>query len=179
VSPAGFNALDWLVAVIVVFSVAMSILKGFVREVFGLVALVAAVVLSLWMYKIVGIFFTGFVHPENLALLLGFATVFLGTLLAGWVVIWIVTRFMKFAQLQWIDRLLGAAYGLIRGWALGSAIFLGLTAFDVQTERVRTSELAQFLLPGARVLAAIAPGDMKARFLTGYRAVELWWHGKK
>ena len=171
-----FNALDWLVTAIVVFSMAMSILRGFVREVLGLITLAAAVILSLWTYKIVGSFFSDLVRTENLALLLGFTTVFLGTLLAGWTVIWAVTRFMKFAKLQWFDRLLGAAFGLIRGWALGSAIFLGLTAFDVQTERVRSSELAQFLLPGARVFAAIAPGDMQARFLSGYHAIQRWWH---
>jgi membrane protein required for colicin V production len=83
---------------------------------------------------------------------------------------------MKVAKLQWFDRLLGAAFGLVRGWALGAVIFLGLTSFNVQTERVRTAELAPFLLPGARLIAALSPADMKARFLQGYTAIQRWWH---
>jgi membrane protein required for colicin V production len=176
VAITNFNALDWIVAAIVVFSVVMSALRGFVREAMRLVAIAAAIFLALWLYRPISVFFIDIARTENLALLFGFSAVFLGTLLAGWIITWAIFRLMKFAKLQWFDRLLGAAFGLVRGWALGAVIFLGLTSFDVQTERIRTAELAPFLLPGARVIAALAPGDMKARFLVGYHAIQRWWN---
>ena len=83
--------------------------------------------------------------------------------------------FMKLAKLQWADRLLGAAFGFIRGWMIGAVILLGLTAFDVQTERVRNSQLAPYFLPGSRAMAVITPYELKAKFLVGYRALERWW----
>lgn len=171
-----FNVLDWLVVIVVVYSVVISAIRGFVREAMRLVTLLVAVFLAVWLYRPTSIFFIEMARTENLALLLGFSAVFLVTLLAGWIVTWLISRFMKFAKLQWFDRLLGAAFGLVRGWALGAVIFLGLTSFDVQMERVRSAELAPFLLPGARVIALLAPSDMKGRFLVGYHAVQRWWH---
>src|SRR5205823_10057694 len=106
---------------------------------------------------------------------LAFSVIFLGTLLVGALIIWLITRVMKFAKLQWFDRLLGAAFGFIRGWVLAAVLLLGLTAFDVQTERIRNSELAPYFLPGARVIAVVTPFDLKARFLVGTRALEKWW----
>ena len=82
---------------------------------------------------------------------------------------------MKFAKLEWADRLLGAAFGLIRGWVIGAVLLLGLTAFEVQTERLKNSELAPYFLPGSRVIAVVTPYELKAKFLVGYRVMERWW----
>jgi membrane protein required for colicin V production len=101
--------------------------------------------------------------------------IFIGTLVIGAVITWLVTRVMKSVRLQWADRLLGAAFGFIRGWIISAVILLVLTAFDVQTERVRNSQLAPFFLPGSRAFAVIAPYELKAKFLVGYRALERWW----
>ena len=170
-----FTILDVLVITLIVFSVILSVMKGFVREVLGLATIIAAIFISAWTYRPASNLFKDVVRTENLALFLGFSIVFVGTLLAGFLITWLITKFTKFAKLQWADRLLGAAFGLIRGWALGAVIFLALTAFNVQEERVRGAVLAPYMLPGARVIAAITPYDMKARFLVGYRAIELWW----
>ena len=167
--------LDILVIVLIIFSVAMSARKGFIREVFGLATIVLAILLAAWTYRPASALFKDVVKTENLALFFGFSMVFVGTLLAGFLIIGLITKFTKFAKLQWFDRLLGAAFGFVRGWALGAIIFLGLTAFDIQTERVRSSILGPYMLPGARVIAVMTPYDMKARFLVGYREIERWW----
>ena len=106
---------------------------------------------------------------------MGFASIFLGTLIVGALVIWGVQKLVKFAKVQWFDRLLGAAFGFIRGWILGSVVFLALTSFDLQSERVRGSQLAPYYLPGARIIALATPHDLKTRFMDGYRVVEKWW----
>jgi membrane protein required for colicin V production len=97
------------------------------------------------------------------------------TLLAGILIIWLITKFKKFARLEWADRFLGAAFGFIRGWVIGAVILLGLTAFEVQTERLRNSQLAPYFLPGSRVIAVLTPYELKAKFLVGYRSIERWW----
>jgi len=170
-----WTILDVLVLTIIIFSVVMSTLKGFVKEVLGLATILVAILLSAWTYRRTATLFKDVVKTENLALFFGFSVVFVGTLLVGFLAIWSITKLMKFAKLQWFDRLLGSAFGFIRGWALGSVIFLGLTSFNIQTERVRSSMLAPYMLPGARVIAVVTPFDMKARFLVGYRAIERWW----
>jgi membrane protein required for colicin V production len=170
-----FSLVDWFIVAILVYSVVISCFKGFIRQVLGLITVVAGVLLAAWFYRAVGALFKDVVRTENIALFLGFTLIFLVTLLAGFIAIWLATRFMKFAKLQWADRLLGAAFGFIRGWMICAAILLGLTAFEIQTERLRNSVLAPYFLPGSRVIAITAPYEIKAKFLVGYRALERWW----
>ena len=169
------NLLDWGVLLILVGSVILSAVKGFVRELLGMAALAAAFLVGAWFYRDAASLFKEVVKTENIALFLGFAFVFVGTLLVGALVIWVVQKLIKFAHIQWFDRLLGAAFGFIRGWILGSIVFLALTSFEVQAERVRSSQLAPYYLPGARIIALAAPEDFKTRFMDGYHAVEKWW----
>src|SRR5688572_4350385 len=167
ISLLNFSILDWLIIAILVYCIAISAFKGFIREGLGLVTVLGGAVLASWSYRGVAGMFKDVVRTENLALFLGFSVIFLATLIAGFVTIWLITRFMKFAKLEWADRLLGAAFGFIRGWVIGVVLLLGLTAFEIQTERVRNSELAPFFLPGSRVLAAMTPYELKAKFLVG------------
>ncbi len=170
-----FSLLDWIILAILVYSITISWFKGFVREVLGLITVLAAALLAGQFYRGVGSLFKDVVRTENLALFLGFSVIFLVTLIAGLLIIWLIAKFMKFAKLQWADRLLGAAFGFIRGWLIGAVILLALTAFEVQTERLKNSELAPYFLPGSRVIALMTPYEVKAKFLVGYRALERWW----
>src|SRR5262245_38052676 len=169
------SLLDFLIIAIVVYSVAISWFKGFIREILGLITVVAGVLLAAWFHRPVGALFKDVVRTENIALFFGFSLIFLVTLIIGFLIIWLVTRFMKFAKLQWADRLLGAAFGFIRGWMICAAILLALTAFEIQTERLKNSELVPYFLPGSRVIAMLTPYEIKAKFLVGYRALERWW----
>ena len=170
-----FSLLDWLILVVLIYSVAASWYKGFIREVLGLITVVVGVLLAAWFYSRVGAMFKDVVRTENIALFLGFSVIFLVTLVAGFLIIWLITKFVKFAKLQWADRMLGAAFGFIRGWVIGAVVLLALTTFDVQTERLKNSELVPYFLPGSRVIAVMTPYEMKAKFLVGYRALERWW----
>ena len=170
-----FSVLDWIVLAVFAYSVAISVVKGFVREAFRLGSIVLALLLAAWFYRFVSLLFKDVVKTENLALFFGFVVLFLGTLFIGLLVTWLITKFVRFAKIEWFDRCLGAAFGLIRGWLLGAIIFMGLTAFDVQSERVKSSELAPYFLPASRLIALVTPYDLKARFLVGYRTVEKWW----
>ena len=175
ISVLNFSMLDWLIIAILVYSIVSSAIQGFVRETLGLATVLVAALLAAWFYRSVATLFKDVVRTENLALFFGFSLIFVGTLVVGLLITWLVTRFMKFAKLEWADRLLGAAFGLIRGWVIGAVLLLGLTAFEVQTERLKNSELAPYFLPGSRVIAVLTPYELKAKFLVGYRVMERWW----
>jgi len=169
------SLLDWVLIAILVYSIITSWFKGFTREVLGIITVVVGVLLASWFYRSVAGLFKDVVRTENFALFLGFSVIFLATLVVGFVIVWLVTKFVKFAKLQWADRMLGAAFGFIRGWVIGAVVLLALTSFDVQTERLKNSELVPYFLPGSRVIAVVTPYEMKAKFLVGYRALERWW----
>jgi len=172
---AAFTAIDWIVIIILLTSVVLAAIKGFVRELIGLGSIVLAFLLAAWFYTSAAEPFKDVVKTENLALFCGFSIVFIGTLVLGVVVSWIVSKFIKAASLQWFDRCLGSLFGFLRGWVLGGILFAGLTAFNIQSERVRNSELAPFFLPASRLIAWVTPADFKEHFRSGYAAMERLW----
>ena len=175
ISILNLTLLDWLVVAILLYSVVMSAMRGFVREVLGLVTVVVGVVLAAWFYRDVGTIFFSVVRTEDLALFFGFSLLFGGTLIVGFTLIWLVYRFFEFAHIEWFDRLLGGAFGFVRGWLIGVVIFLGLTSFEIQSDVVRNSELSPYFLSGSRVVAVVTPFELKAKFLIGYEEVQRWW----
>src|SRR5215831_20916835 len=154
-----FSLLDLVIIFLLVYSTALAWMKGFVREVLGIATVVLAALLAAWFYPQAGSMFKDVVRTENLALFFGFSVIFLVILIAGFVTIWLATRFMKFAKVEWADRMLGAAFGFIRGWLIGAVILMAFTAFEVQTETVKNSGLAPYFLPGSRVIAIMTPFD--------------------
>ena len=46
-----FSLLDWLIVAVLVYSVAISWFKGFIREVLALITVLAAVLLAAWFYR--------------------------------------------------------------------------------------------------------------------------------
>ena len=169
------NVLDWIVVVIVVSSVISSILKGFAREAISLAAVILGFLLASWFYPQAGSLVSAYVKTQEIASLVGFALIFLGILLLGAVISFVVTKFLRVVDLQWFDRLLGAAFGFARGWLVGSVIFLGLTAFPVRLETVQQATLGPYLLLSARVLVVMTPAPLKEQFLEGYDHVRNLW----
>lgn len=170
-----FTLLDWLVAAIVCYSVVLSAVRGFVREVLGLATVVAGLLIAAWFHEPLAAAIGGILRTENQALFASFVLLFLLTMIAGFALIYLIRRFVKFAHIQWFDRLLGAAFGLIRGWLIAAVIFLTLTSFGIQSEAVRDSALSHYFLPAVRFVATFTPFDLKARFLIGYAEVQRWW----
>jgi membrane protein required for colicin V production len=172
---SAFTFVDWLILIIIVASVAFAALKGFTRELIGMGSMVLAFILASWFYTTAAEPFKDVVKTENLALFLGFSIVFLGTLIAGILIAWLVSTFIKLAKLQWFDRCLGALFGLVRGWLLGGIVLVGLTAFNIQPLSVKNSVLAPYFLPASRMIALVTPSEFKDRFRSGYAAIERWW----
>jgi membrane protein required for colicin V production len=170
-----FTLLDWIVVIIIAYSVAMSVVRGFVREVLGLATVVAGLLIAAWFHSTLAGVLEGFLRTENQALFASFVLLFGGTLLVGFTLIHFIRRFFEFAHIQWFDRLLGAAFGLLRGWLVAAVVFLTLTSFGIASDAVRNATLSHYFLPAVRFVATLTPFDMKARFLIGYAEVERWW----
>jgi membrane protein required for colicin V production len=174
-----WTSLDLVFGLIIALSTGLAITKGLVREIISLVALVGGLVLAAFYYPVPAVWFNDLSRSETVSHLLGFMIIFLGSLAAGAVISFTVNKFVKMAKLQWMDRLLGGVFGFLRGWAIASVIVLALIAFPVRPDAVPRSNLAPYLLAGARAAVLIVPGDLKAKFYDHYKNVlEAWNQGR-
>jgi len=168
------NWLDIVLVVVLAFSTLQSLRKGFSREIVGLAASLAALVLGMWFYGMAGSFIAPYVSSARTANLLGFVLVVVAVLLLGSLVGWIVSRFLRTIGLSFFDRLLGAAFGLLRGLLITIAVLTAVMAFGPRTvndpapEAVVHSKIAPYILEASRWFVAIAPMELKQSFRERY-----------
>jgi membrane protein required for colicin V production len=175
--------MNWLDAVLL-FIIALAVIHGFrkglSRQVIGLVSVVVAIVLGLWTYGIAGHWLEPYVSSPRAAKFAGFALVFIGVMIAGGIVGYVVHKFLKFTGLSFFDRLLGAAFGVVRGTLIAVALILGIMAFSAEGKppaSVVDSRVAPYAVHAARVFAAMAPHEMREGFHRTYDQVKSAWSG--
>ena len=163
-----WNWLDWVFAAIVVASVAAAIMKGFVQELISLASLVIGLVVAATAYPRAALWFDDLTKSHEVALALGFLTLFVGTLLLGALVSLLARKLIKTAGIQWFDRFLGAVFGLIRGVLVDCIVLLVLLAFAIKPGVVQQSVLAPYVTAGANVISLAMPANLRAQFHLGF-----------
>jgi membrane protein required for colicin V production len=172
------NWLDYFLLAILLASALLSARKGFSREIVGLAAALCALLLGMWFYGLAGSFLIPYVSSTRLANLIGFLLVVFAVLLLGWMFGWILNRFLRTIGLSFFDRLLGAAFGLVRGLLIAIALLTAYMAFGPQIDSktvsvsVLHSRIAPYVLDASHVFVALAPMELKSSFLKQYAQVK-------
>jgi membrane protein required for colicin V production len=126
---------------------------------------------------------TGETPPPNvsspgIANFCGFLIVFCGVLVLGAILGRVLGRLMRVAGLSFVDRLLGAGFGVVRGLLISIALVLALLAFTPgksPPNAVVHSKVAPYVIDAARVCAAVAPHELKDGFRKSYEQVKTIW----
>ncbi|MGD0200030.1 MAG: CvpA family protein [Bryobacteraceae bacterium] len=175
--------LDVVLGLILLLSVIEGLKKGFAQTFIGFVAVILGIFCGLWFYGIPGGFFARFIGPKHLANLLGFVFVFIVVVVVGAAVAALLEKLMKLARLTWLNRLLGGAFGIVRGVLVGAALVLVLMAFSskLPPESVAGSRLAPYVMGAARLMADAAPREVRDGFQRSYEKLLkiLEEHGRK
>lgn len=142
-------------------------MRGFVVEAFALAGLALGFLLACWFYRPVASQFGNLVQPPMLAhfgafLLIVFATMLIAALIAR-----LVRRTASAVGLGWLDRLLGALFGLARGALLATALLSALVAFLPAAPWVTNSRLAPYFLRTVHAVSSLMPQDLNRRLRDG------------
>jgi len=146
---------DYAVLIIVGVSILLSLMRGFLREVLALASWVAAFLVA----KLYPVQFTPLlpeaIPNQSLRLLAAFAILFLGTLLIASLLSIALSELFKQVGMGWLDRWLGALFGLARGVLIVAVLVLlgGLTSLP-QDVRWRN---AMFSAPLEAMVASVMP----------------------
>jgi membrane protein required for colicin V production len=172
------NWLDIVLLLIVAASVYMSFRKGLSREIIGLVSVVLALLLGIWFYGTASAFIQPHVSSRTAANLGGFLVVFVGVLLLGHLVGYVVGKFLRVTGLSIVDHLLGAGFGMARGALVAVALLMAVMAFrdgDKPPAAVVNSRLAPYVAGAAQLFADVAPHELKEGFRKTYTEVKSAW----
>lgn len=169
------NLLDIILVAIIAVSVITAASKGFVYEIWMMVAAVVALIIALWQYPTVASWLTWItISPrEEIRNFVGFVLILLAGLLLGMVVGRIMRGAVRAVGLEKFDRLLGAGLGLVRGLLLAVVVVVMMTVWPFNFGLLRGSALAPGFLWGGRALAKTLPAELELRFESGIEHIGL------
>ena len=158
-----FTPFDWLILAVVLWSVVRGFARGLIRELFGLVALVAGITAAAWNYTAVALWLSRWLPQPTSASVAAFlllaVVVTAGVLLVGR----LVRSAAHLAGLSLLDRLGGALFGLARASLVWAAILMGCLTYLPPQPWLQGSRLAPWLLQVAHTVALLAPADLQTR----------------
>jgi membrane protein required for colicin V production len=161
---------DFIVFALIGASVMAGASRGLVRALITVIALIVGLLIAGQGYELAGSLLrgVGLVESREAANAGGFLLITSVVLVAGFVGGQMVRGGLRRVRLEWFDRVLGGAFGLLRGLAVCSVMYLALTAFPVRIEAVDKAKSAPLLAEGARWLAYFTSEDLRIRFLEKY-----------
>lgn len=129
------TSFDYVFLTIIGVSVLVSIMRGFIREILSLAGWVAAFFVARVYCLELAELLPAAIPSEPLRILAAFLILFLATLLVTSLLALAISLLFKQIGLSWLDRMLGAFFGLARGALIAVVLVLvgGLTSLPQDT----------------------------------------------
>lgn len=117
---------DWIIGAIILVSVLIGIMRGFIKESLSLITWILAVWLGITFCVESGDFLSQYINIPNpkFRMSAGFALIFIGTLFAGAILSYIIIKIFVRGPVKGIDRVLGLGFGALRGAAIVVALLV-------------------------------------------------------
>lgn len=151
------NLLDFAFITVILISIVLGIIKGFVRELFSLAFFIIAVILSFLFYAELGNMFFGSIKNRDIANFAAFASIFIGVLIVGSLVTYSLKRLFVIGPLKAVDRILGAAFGLVRGILICGILVFGLIVFPIHDKLVKESQMCPYIIETVDIFLKLLP----------------------
>jgi membrane protein required for colicin V production len=164
-----FNWLDILLLVIITITVIVGAIRGFLRQIIGILAAVIGLILAIKYYPIGSKVFA-FVRNDILAQLLGFFLIFIIVLCVGWVINILLAKAVR-GPLKSLNHFMGAGLGLIKGIFICCVVVFGMLVFPVNTRVLEESQLTPYCIKIADTAYNLIPQELKDKFTEAYTEI--------
>lgn len=158
---------DWVIVIFLGLSVLVAIAQGFFFEVFSLVGVVLGYLLAIWQYSAFAPLFQPYVKSPAIANLAGFVVIFSTVAILASMVGKVTRWAVQEVGLRWVDRILGGAFGLVRGLAVVTIAVLAMATFAPESRLLARSSLAPYFLLAGRTASYVAPSEVRDKFRAG------------
>jgi membrane protein required for colicin V production len=109
------NWADWTIVAIVGISALLSLWRGFIKEALSLAIWIGAFIISMVFADTLAYMLQDSISTPSLRRLVAMAVLFVGTLIVGGLLSFLIGQLVKISGLSGTDRLLGMVFGIARG----------------------------------------------------------------
>lgn len=171
------NLLDILLVIIAGISIVTGFIAGFARVGIGFIAMVSGILFGFWFYGIPAAWIHRYIHSAAVSNLLGFFAVFSAFVMLGSLIGKLLSKLFKWTGLSWLDRLMGGAFGLVRGSLMAIAFVAVLLAFTPKPlpRWIVESRVLPYAVDASNLCAELAPNGLKDAFREGLQDIRRAW----
>jgi membrane protein required for colicin V production len=170
--------LDVVLALVIASSVVAGFTGGFARVGVGFAATIAGLLFGFWFYGLPGVWIANsFPLSETVSNLLGFLLIFVGFLVLGTIVGFGLSKLFRWTGLSWLDRLLGAAFGVVRGGLVAIVLVSVLLAFSPRPLPgwIVNSRLLPYVVGASDVASTLAPNSVREAYRDTLAEIRRLW----
>ena len=138
------NEVDAIILVIIGLSCLFGIWRGLVKEVLSLVTWIAALTLARLYSGVLADFMGNLISNESARYVTAFAIVFVLVVMTGTLVNHLISKLLTITGLKLVDRLLGGAFGVVRGSVIIVVILFVTGVFVNETPQWQESQLIPY-----------------------------------
>ena len=164
---ASLTAFDWFLVLVVVISAFMAFQKGFIRAALSLCGLVAGILVASWEYIVLAQSLSRWILDFAIAQVVSFVLILILVVVAFSLLANILRKAAKAIGLGLVDRILGAAFGILRGVLIGVAVMMAITAFMPQSPWLKNSQLSPYFLAGVHAVSFVVPDHFQDQISAG------------
>jgi len=141
---ASMNEVDAIILVIIGLSCLFGIWRGLVKEVLSLVTWIAALTLARLYSGVFADFMVNLITNESARYVTAFAIVFVLVMMIGTLINHLISKLLTITGLKLVDRLLGGAFGVVRGSVIVVVILFITGAFVNKMPQWQESQLIPY-----------------------------------
>src|SRR5512136_2941000 len=152
------NWLDIIIIVILIIAAFLGLISGLIRSLFSLIGLLVGVVLAGRFYVALAQLFS-FLNNDTAARIVAFVIIFLVVMIIATILGVVFTRLVSAVLLGWLNRLLGAIFGVIIAAIFIGAVLAVWVKFAGPNSAFTGSLIAPFLLDRFPLVLSLLPSE--------------------
>ena len=164
------NPFDWVLIAIAVFFALKGVIKGAVREVFSLAAMLSASFAAFWYYPVV----LPYIQPHIAAKWGQLCLACLSIFLAVWILVnlvgFLIEKFLKLIWLGFLDHAAGLAVGAAKAYLIACVLVIGLLVVPLGHEVLKGSRLTIYTMPTIAKVRRYFPEGLRKMINDGWVA---------
>jgi membrane protein required for colicin V production len=163
---------DWAIVLVMLLTALGGMSQGFFRSAFSLAGLVLGLAVAAWNYTWIAKALLPLVRFEAIANACGFVLIAFFVMGLAGIIGKILTKTLHGMGLGFLDKIAGAAFGLLQGALLITLMILVTVAFFPRAHWLAEARLPRLFFGACHLSTHMSPADLAQRVQHGLRLLE-------